>query len=103
MTLAILSSKIAAASSAPKVDGRCYNVRSQKKTKWEVYNLNRLQKKRSSRLKRHGSARGICSKDEMKEYEQIYRAEREAMIHQRKLRDAASAAESATRPDSKTD
>ena len=91
MTLAILSSKIAAAKNASKVDGRCYNVRSQNKTKWEVYNLDQLRKKQARRSKRRGSARGICSKEELAEYEQIYRDERDAMVHERELKDAASA------------
>lgn len=91
MTLAILSSKIAAAKNTSKIDGRCYNVRSQNKTRWEVYNLNQLRKKRARRVKRQGSRRGICSKEELAEYEQIYRDERETMVHERELKKAASA------------
>ena len=71
MTLAILSSKIAAAKNTSKVDGRCYNIRSQNETKWEVYNLDQLRKKQARRSKRKGSVRGLCSKEEMAEYEQI--------------------------------
>ena len=89
MTLAILSSKIAAERDTPKVDGRCYNVRSQNKTKWEVFNLNKLQQKQARRAKRKGLVRGLCSREELAEYEQILQDERRAMVQARELKDAA--------------
>lgn len=88
MTLAILSSKIAAERDTPKVDGRCYNVRSQNKTKWEVFNLSRLMKKQARRAKRKG-VRALCSREELAEYKKILQDERRAMVQARELKDTA--------------
>lgn len=79
MTLATVSRKIDADDRPPKVDGRCYNVRSQNKTKWEVYNLDKLNKKTRRRVNRQSLVRGVYSKEEIAEYKAINRAEREAM------------------------
>ncbi|CAN0297938.1 unnamed protein product [Ectocarpus sp. 6 AP-2014] len=78
MTLALLSSKIAAESNGTKVDGRCYNSRSKNKTRWEMYNLQQLRQKQIRRRKRQGLVRGVYSKAEMVEYEEILRNERNA-------------------------
>lgn len=91
MTLAILSSKIAAEQETSKVDGRCYNVRSQNKTKWEVYKLNQLQKKMRRQRKPNGLVRGVYSKEEMAEYKEIRRLEREAMVIEAEKRRVATA------------
>ena len=83
MTLANLSVKLAAEkSSAGKVDGRCYNIRSQNKTKWEVYNIYKLQRKeRRRKQSQQGLVRGVFTKEEMAEYKEISRVEREAMAN----------------------
>ncbi|CAM9706054.1 unnamed protein product [Ectocarpus sp. 6 AP-2014] len=73
MTLALLSSKIAAESNGPKVDGRCYNSRSKNKTRWEMFNLHQLRQKQIRRRKRQGLVRGVYSKAEMAEYKEILR------------------------------
>lgn len=84
MTLATVSRKICASQSPlPKIDGRCYNVRSQNKTKWEVYNLRRLRDKTSRNAKRRSLVRGVYSKEELEEYKAIQRAEREAMAQKK--------------------
>lgn len=88
MTLAIVSSRIEAAKKTVKVDGRCYNVRSQNKTKWEVYKLGQLQKKQKRNVKPRGLVRGVYSKEEMAEYKEIERSEREAMIKQTEAKQA---------------
>lgn len=79
MTLAIVSSRIEADKNTVKVDGRCYNVRSHNKTKWEVFKLDQLQKKQKRNVKPRGLVRGVYSKEEMAEYKEIERSEREAM------------------------
>ena len=79
MTLAILSSKIADAGNAVKVDGRCYNSRSRNKTKWEVFNLKQLRAKQSRRIKRQSLIRGVYSKAEMAEYEEILRHDKQCI------------------------
>lgn len=79
MTLAIVSSRIEADKKTVKVDGRCYNVRSQNKTKWEVYKLSQLQKKKKRSVRPRGLVRGVYSKEEIEEYKEIERSEREAM------------------------
>jgi len=58
------------------------NVRSQNKTKWEVYNLDRLHKKSRRRVNRQALVLGVYSKEEMAEYQAIKRKEREAMAKQ---------------------
>lgn len=75
MTLALLSSKIAIESKGPKADGRCYNSRSKNKTRWEMFNLRRLQEKQKRRRQRQGLVRGVYSKAEIVEYEEILRNE----------------------------
>lgn len=75
MTLALLSSKIAAESKGTKVDGRCYNSRSKNKTRWEMYKLHQLRQKQIRRRKQQGLVRGVYSKAEMVEYQEILRKE----------------------------
>lgn len=64
---------------AGKVDGRCYNIRSQNKTKWEVYNIYKLQRKeRRRKQSQQGLVRGVFTKEEMAEYKEISRVDKEA-------------------------
>lgn len=90
MTLAMLNMRIANEASKGKegtTDGRCYNVRSQNKTKWEIVNINRLQKQAKRRRSSCGLVRGVYSKEEMKEYEEVLKQERIDMTQKRCARE----------------
>lgn len=93
MTLAMLNMRLASEStkkSGGTTDGRCYNVRSQKKTYWEIANIKRMQKQARKRRSCCGLVRGVYSKDEIKEYAEISKNERLAMIEKRLEKERAA-------------
>ncbi len=77
MTLERLNERInESADKVGRIDGRCFNVRSKRKMSWEIVNIKRLgkvKKKRSS----CGLVRGVFTAEEMREYEEINKKERE--------------------------